>query len=81
MNIKKLSSFRIVPHLLKAADAIGAYVELTEQGLMISRPNTLNGELRQLLISKARAVPRDIIFEEAWGCGLEGRGGLHFKNL
>lgn len=81
MNIQKLSSFTIVPKLLRAADQIGAKCTLTEQGLLITRPNTVNGDLRSLLISKARTVPRDMILFCAWGCGEDGRGGLQFFDL
>lgn len=85
MNVTRATSLKPLADLYTLCVMEAAVtVTPTEDGFMLTRPNTLNPELRAELLKLADKANRDdlrYLIKQAWGCGIDNNGGLHVMGV
>lgn len=84
MNVTRATSLKPLADLYTLCVNAAVTVTPTERGFMLTRPNTLNSELRAELLKLATRANRDdlrYLIKHAWGCGIDDNGGLHVMGV
>ena len=81
MNVTKVSSLKSLVSVVDAVYSVGASMTPTENGFMITRFDTSNERLKEVLLKNTSCDGARYLIKHAWGCGEDMMGGLHIVNV